>query len=268
MSLLALAAFSGTAEILGTPKPVSFQNSALTIGNVTLDEAKMLLEALAAGQVKSAELWSAAHSGMNDLLSASAEGGKRDAAVPPSAAVPLKSAPTSAARPASPPAVETPKTAPAVAATAPAVATTGANGISAEPKTPVVAAADDAEKPRRGRPPSTTKGTTPASPAAVSAALKAAEEPDTAAGEASAPPAEKKPAGTPLAGGLAELTAKLAKMQRLRDIVGEIHSAGYDDAKKILAVCEQLQEQVPVLKRATDLSTRVPKIAASFGITI
>jgi hypothetical protein len=57
-------------------------------------------------------------------------------------------------------------------------------------------------------------------------------------------------------------------MQKLRDIVGEIHSAGYDDAKAILAVCEQLQEHVPVLKRATDLSTRVPKIAASFGINV
>ena len=242
MPLIQLNSFGGQAEILGTPKEVHFAGEMLTISNVTLAEAKMLLEVLSTGQIKGTQLFDAARSATNDLLEASRPSA-RAAAVP---ATPASAAQEPVAS-ASTPAPATPTT------------SNGGGRAAAETKSAPEAKAD---KPARAARTAAPKSAPAEEAADAPAEAKAA--PAKAAAETPAPTSTSAPANEDA------LIEMISKKSRLRDIVTALHEAGsdYDNAPKILAACERMRERVPVLKRAADLNVRIPKIAASFGIPV
>lgn len=57
----------------------------------------------------------------------------------------------------------------------------------------------------------------------------------------------------------------LASKSKLRDILSALLKSGYDSPEKLIAVCEQIKDQVPVLGRIAEISERVPRTLEVMG---
>ncbi len=57
-----------------------------------------------------------------------------------------------------------------------------------------------------------------------------------------------------------DLVAQLAKKGKLIDVVAALKDAGFDDADKLIAKCEEIKDKVPVLKRIPSIPDRVKRV--------
>ena len=243
MAMIRLDSFSGTAEILGATKNVSFDRDAgLTIYRITLAEANQLLGVLATGKLSGVQL-TGEGAAARDVLST--PGG--DAEEPTQASKRGKGS-----KPAKPP--ETAQTAP----TAPADPEESEGSPSPGQEETAAEAAGEGEgnespeptkedKPKRG---GRGKGKGKDKPAKeAKASSNGAEKPTNGKGAVSD-----------------ELLEELQGQKRLRGVLGILVDNGFKTHKDLVDICKKLESNVPVLDRCANLDERVPRIASSIGI--
>lgn len=233
-----LTAFQGTTTIMKQNRNISFADGKLTVDSLTSDEALALI-------------------GVLEMTYVQYQGGDGKPVMAHHGHAPPNAQPTPPAEPAAAPA-EPPPVKPQVdqaaiaklAATAPAAA-------PKEPKEP---------KAPRGR-----------------AAAKEAPAPEPEAAPAEAAPTRAQPAEPPSAKanghtnghangngkgadgdswGLSSPDAppiELMQARKLRDVLVYLLKQGITDPNKVLAECERLKSQVPVLQRITNMEERVPR---------
>lgn len=105
-------------------------------------------------------------------------------------------------------------------------------------------------------------GLAPQAPAA--AALAKPPEPEK---KAEALPPEAKPAPAPAAlPSAAQVPEKLAKAEKLRDVLGYLAEQGIRGEAKVVAECEKLKDSVPALRRIPNIAERVKRALVMFEV--
>lgn len=57
-----------------------------------------------------------------------------------------------------------------------------------------------------------------------------------------------------------DLVEQVAKKTKLKDVILVLRDAGFDEINKLVAECLRIQEQVPVLKKITNMEDRVKRV--------
>lgn len=96
----------------------------------------------------------------------------------------------------------------------------------------------------------------------VSEGREAVEDAKAAKAEA----AEAKANAEKRAAANGSIVESLAGAKKLRDIVGILFDAGYTEVPQIVKACEAHQEQLPLLRRMTNLPERIERVAERLGI--
>lgn len=126
----------------------------------------------------------------------------------------------------------------------------------AETKAP----AAEPEAPKRTRGPNKPKPETEQMDIEAEIEKVASIAPPATRGKADVAEKETAPASKPAARGAAKGKVDVEKLQgagRLREVVAHLMDVGYSDLKEIVAVCQDLQESVPLLQRVSDIPARI-----------